>query len=157
MIDDPVDAIMVVMRDAFDSTYGEAWTRKQVVAALVSPGTHYTLSGQEEGAPIVAERTTGFTMSRHAADEEELLLIAVRPDFRGKGIGMQLLKDFSERSKNRGTAKIFLEMRAGNPAEDLYREFGFVQVGIRKGYYRGAVGGPLDAITFALNVNEIDS
>ena len=152
MMDDPVDAIMVVMRDAFDSQYGEAWTRRQVADALVTPNTHYLLSGQTEGAAIVAERTTGFTMSRSAADEEELLLIAVRPEFRGKGIGLKLLQDFVARSKARGTAKIFLEMRAGNPAEHLYRDFGFQQVGLRPGYYRGAVGGPLDAITFALNL-----
>ncbi|KLI63496.1 GNAT family N-acetyltransferase [Aurantiacibacter marinus] len=153
MIDDPVDAIMAVMCEAFDSTYGEAWNRRQVTDALVTPSTHYTLSGQDEGGPIIAERTTGFTMSRHAADEEELLLIAVRPEFRGKGIGLKLLEDFAEKSKNRGTTKIFLEMRAGNPAEHLYRKFGFVQVGLRPGYYRGAVGGPLDAITFALELN----
>lgn len=152
-MDDPVDAIMVVMQEAFESTYGEAWTRRQVTDALATPSTHYTLSGQIDGAPIVAERTTGFTLSRHAADEEELLLIAVHPDFRGQGIGRQLLADFAQQARARGTAKIFLEMRAGNPAEHLYRRFGFQQVGLRPGYYRGAVGGPLDAITFALELN----
>ncbi len=152
MMDDPVDAIMYVMREAFDSRYGEAWTRRQVADALVSPNTHYLLSGQRGGEPIIAERTTGFTLSRHAADEEELLLIAVRPELRSKGIGLKLLEDLAERAKERRTTKIFLEMRDGNPAEHLYREFGFVQVGIRPGYYRGAVGGPLDAITFALDL-----
>lgn len=152
-MDDPVDAIMVVMQDAFESAYGEAWTRKQVADALITPSTHYTLAGQDEDAPIVAERTTGFTLSRHAADEEELLLIAVRPEYRGNGIGLKLLKDFAESAKARGTATIFLEMRSGNPAERLYRAFGFEQVGVRRGYYRGAVGGPLDAITFALKLN----
>lgn len=151
-MDDPIDAIMLVMREAFDSTYGEAWTRRQVADALVTPSTHYLLSGQAEGAPIVAERTTGFTMSRHAADEEELLLIAVRPQHRGQGIGKQLLREFIAKSRARGTKRIFLEMRAGNPAEHLYRGLGFVQVGMRHGYYRGAVGGPLDANTFALEI-----
>ncbi len=154
-MDDPVDAIMVVMREAFDSTYGEAWTRRQVADALVTPNTHYSLSGQAEGEPIVAERTTGFTLSRHAADEEELLLIAVRPEFRGQGIGTQLLKKFAGESIDRGVTKIFLEMRAGNPAEHLYRDFGFIQVGLRSGYYRGAVGGPLDAITFAFCLDQL--
>ncbi|WP_340589338.1 GNAT family N-acetyltransferase [Erythrobacter alti] len=153
MIDDAVDAIMVVMREAFDNTYGEAWTRREVADALVTPNTHYILSGQADEQTIVAECTTGFTLSRHAADEEELLLIAVRPQFRGQGIGKQLMEEFVANSKERGTARIFLEMRAGNPAEHLYREIGFEQVGLRRGYYRGAVGGPLDAITFVLNVD----
>ena len=154
-MDDPVDAIMVVMRESFESTYGEAWTRRQVADALVTPNTHYLLAGQVEDAPIVAERTTGFTLSRHAADEEELLLIAVRPDLRGQGIGTALLKRFVKESRDRGTAKLFLEMRAGNPAEHLYRDFGFIQVGLRPGYYRGAVGGPLDAITFTLDLEQL--
>lgn len=152
MIGDPIDAIMVVMQEAFENAYGEAWNRRQVTDALVSPNTHYMLSGQNAGTPIVPEHTTGFTLSRHAADEEELLLIAVRPQFRGQGIGTQLLNDLKELAKQRGTKKLFLEMRAGNPAERLYRECGFLQIGTRPGYYRGAVGGPLDAITFAVDL-----
>jgi len=63
-----------------------------------------------------------------------------------------LLREFIAKSRARGTKRIFLEMRAGNPAEHLYRGLGFVQVGMRHGYYRGAVGGPLDANTFALEI-----
>lgn len=150
---DPVDAIMVVMHEAFDHAFGEAWTRRQVADSLVSPNTHYLLSGQDDPEIIIPGRTTGFTLSRSAADEEELLLIAVRPDFRGTGIGRRLVEQFLAEAKERGSRRIFLEMRAGNPAEHLYRKFGFEQVGLRKGYYRGAVGGPLDAITFALEIS----
>lgn len=149
---DPVDAIMVVMEEAFDHAFGEAWTRRQVADALVFPHTHFLLAGQNDDL-IVPERTTGFTMSRAAADEEELLLIAIRPEFRGQGLGKRLLQDFLDEARGRGSRKIFLEMRSGNPAEHLYRNFGFEQVGLRKGYYRGAVGGPLDAITFALSLD----
>ncbi len=67
-------------------------------------------------------------------------------------MGRKLLDDFIADARERGTVKIFLEMRSGNPAEHLYRNCGFVQVGIRRGYYRGAVGGPIDAITFALDL-----
>ena len=153
MMDDPVDAIMVVMQEAFDHSYGEAWTRRQVSDALATPSTHYLLSGHQPHKTIVAANTTGFSLSRSAADEEELLLIAVRPAFRGKGVGRQLIQRFLDDARARGMEKAFLEMRAGNPAEHLYREFGFEQVGLRKNYYRGAVGGPIDAITFACQLN----
>ncbi|MGB3166620.1 MAG: GNAT family N-acetyltransferase [Alteraurantiacibacter sp.] len=149
---DPVDAIMVVMNEAFDPRYGEAWTRRQVADALVTPNTHVLLDlpDVEQFAP---ETTRGFTLSRQAADEEELLLIAVRPRFRESGVGGALMRRFLAAAGARGTRKVFLEMRAGNPAEHLYHATGFAQVGLRKGYYRGAVGGPLDAVTFVLNID----
>lgn len=152
-MDDPVDAIMTVMHEAFDHSYGEAWTRRQVSDALVMPNTHYLLAGTDHGETIMPSQTQGFTLSRGAADEEELLLIAVRPQYRGRGTGKKLLGDFLEAAKKRGVRRVFLEMRAGNPAEHLYRQAGFEQVGLRKGYYRGAVGGPIDAITFACDLD----
>lgn len=152
MTGDPVDAIMAVMQAAFDPAYGEAWTRRQVADSLVLPNTHYLLSGHDESAEIDPRITTGFTMSRSAADEEELLLIAVRPEYRGNGIGRNLLERLFEDAQRRRISRLFLEMRSGNPAEHLYRSMGFEQIGLRKGYYRGAVGGPLDAITLARDI-----
>ncbi|QZH76486.1 MAG: GNAT family N-acetyltransferase [Erythrobacter sp.] len=143
---------MVVMREAFDSRYGEAWTERQVADALLTPNTHFMISGWGDGAECDPAKATGFALSRQALDEEELLLIAVRPQFRGTGVGRQLLADFIAEARERGTIKIFLEMRCGNRAEHLYRKAGFVQVGLRRGYYRGALGGPIDAITFALDL-----
>lgn len=148
---DPVDGIMQVMNKAFLPAFGEAWTRRQVCDALVLPNTYFMLAGTHGGSPEQIEEAIGFTLSRKAADEEELLLIAVHPDHRGAGIGRKLLVDFLSSARARGSERIFLEMRSGNPAGDLYRSVGFRQVGLRKGYYRGAVGGPLDAITFALD------
>lgn len=152
MNDDPVDAIMAVMREAFPPTYGEAWTRQQVTEALMFPSTDYILHDQPSEEQIHAEQTKGFILSRYAADEVELLLIAVRPEFRGQGIGRTIMDRFLETSRARGACKVFLEMRAGNPAEHLYRACGFRQIGLRKGYYRGAVGGPIDAITFGRSI-----
>jgi ribosomal-protein-alanine N-acetyltransferase len=88
-------------------------------------------------------------MSRGAADEEELLLIAVIPDHRGRGVGTTLLQRFIAAAEERGAARLFLEMRDGNPAESLYRRAGFEPVGRRRNYYRNAAKGPLDAITYA--------
>ena len=151
-VTDPVDAIMAVMEKAFDPRYGEAWTRRQVADALVTPNTHFSLDRFCTDARDATD-TRGFTLSRQAADEEELLLIAVKPDAREQGVGRDLMARFIHAARMRGSRTIFLEMRSGNPAERLYRAFGFEQVGLRPGYYRGAVGGPLDAVTFALKVD----
>lgn len=156
MNSDPVDAIMHVMKQAFDPAFGEAWTRRQVADALMFANTHYLLAGDwpehaghaDGEEPVAAELTHGFALSRQAADEEELLLLAVIPSQRGKGLGRQLVSDFLAQAQARGSQNIFLEMRDGNPAEHLYRSFGFEQIGRRKDYYRGAAHGPIDAVTF---------
>ncbi|MEL1250782.1 GNAT family N-acetyltransferase [Aurantiacibacter gilvus] len=148
-MNDALDAIMLVMQEAFDSRYGEAWTRRQVADSLALPGTHFTLSGVELGEPFTLDEVTGFALTRQVLDEEEILLIAIRPRFRGQGKGKTLLQDVIDAARARSVARIFLEMRDGNSAEHLYRSFGFEKIGHRPGYYRGAVGGPIDAITFA--------
>ena len=66
-----------------------------------------------------------------------------------KGIGTALLGRFVAAARERGAARLFLEMREGNPAEALYRREGFAVVGRRRAYYRRGTGAPLDAITFA--------
>jgi ribosomal-protein-alanine N-acetyltransferase len=147
MIDD-VDRIMALMDAAFDPAFGEAWNRTQVTDALVMPNTHYVLAGIDGRSPREGEAAAGFALSRGAADEEELLLIAVHPEYRGRGIGGRLLERFIAEAQARGATRLFLEMREGNRAESLYRRHGFESVGRRRHYYRRGSAGPLDAITF---------
>ena len=149
---DALDAIMTVMEDAFDPRYGEAWTRRQVADSLTLRNVFFTLVDPDGTSNVAPERVTGFALTRQVLDEEEILLIAVSPAHRGKGVGKQLLREVIARARARSAARVFLEMRDGNPAEHLYRTFGFTKIGHRKGYYRGAVGGPLDAITFAKDI-----
>lgn len=146
---DDLDRIMAVMDAAFDASYGEAWTRRQVGDALLLPNTYYWLAAPHGGSPADDEPTAGFALSRGAADEEELLLIGVVPAFRRQGIGSALLERFIADAAARGAKRLFLEMREGNPAESLYRHHDFARVGRRHAYYRRGSGAPLDAITFS--------
>lgn len=148
MMDD-LDRIMAVMEVAFDPVFGEAWTRRQVADALIFANTHYLLAGANGEECTGEEAAAGFVLSRGAVDEEELLLIAVDPYHRGKGVGSALLERFVRDARQRGVQRLFLEMREGNPAERLYRRHGFVSVGRRPAYYRRGTGPALDAITFA--------
>lgn len=150
---DNLDRIMAIMEAAFDPAYGEAWSRRQIGDALVVPGTYYLLAGADGSVPREGEQAVGFTLSRGAVDEEELLLIAVHPDHRRRGVGSLLLGRLIDESRARGVARLFLEMREGNPAEALYRRCGFDSVGRRRHYYRRGNGTPLDAITFALQID----
>jgi len=85
---------MAVMEAAFDPAFGEAWTRRQVSDALAMRGTHCLLAGPNGEEPEAAEPAAGFALSRAVLDEEELLLLAVRPEWRGRGVGGALLARF---------------------------------------------------------------
>ncbi|HWK42366.1 MAG TPA: GNAT family N-acetyltransferase [Croceibacterium sp.] len=149
MMDD-VDRIMAVMDAAFDPAFGEAWNRRQVEDSLSIPGTWSLLIGADGAPPPDHTPAAGFSLTRGTLDEEELLLIGVIPELRGRGIGGMLLDRTIAAAHARGATRLFLEMRDGNPAESLYRRHGFVPVGRRRNYYRRGSGCAIDAITFRL-------
>ena len=146
---DPLGAIMSVMEESFDPELGEAWNIRQVASSLSLANTHALLIAANGLTPSCVEDTAGFAMSRYAPGEEELLLVAVRPDYRRSGLGTRLLALLAEQARDRGAERIFLEMRQNNPAETVYRAAGFEPIGRRRSYYKVADGTRLDAITFA--------
>ncbi|MEO7739954.1 MAG: N-acetyltransferase [Novosphingobium sp.] len=137
------------MGAAFDPTFGEAWNRRQVEDALLLGNCHYLMIAEHGEKPLPGEPAAGFCLSRHGYEEEELLLFAVDPKYRRRGLGAALLARFAACAQERGADRLLLEMRENNPAEHLYRQFGFVPVGRRTGYYRSSSGARLDALTFA--------
>ena len=140
---------MRVMETAFDPVFGEAWNRRQISDALVLPSTHALLVDGSGALTDGSEREpAGFVLSRHAADEEELLLIAVMPQYRARGLGQALIDALFEAAASRGVANVFLEMRRGNPAVHLYHKVGFEPFGERPNYYKTTDGTRIDAITF---------
>jgi [ribosomal protein S18]-alanine N-acetyltransferase len=145
---DDIDRIMAVMQTAFDPAFGEAWNRRQLEDALVTGHCHYLLIAADGSSPAPDTPAAGFSLSRLGFDEEELLLFAIDPAFRQRGLGRNLLDRFAAAARDRGAIRLVLEMRKGNPAERLYRSFGFVPVGERPNYYRTPDGQRLDAITF---------
>lgn len=150
---DLVDQIMIVMEAAFDPKWGEAWNRRQVGDALILSNTTAILI-DPDGQPVIpfGPLAAGFVLSRNAADEEELLLIAVKPEHRGRGLGRKLIQRLKADASARNAEYVFLEMREGNPAEALYRSEGFETIGIRKNYYTTKGGDRLDALTFRANI-----
>jgi len=145
---DDIDRIMEVMALAFDPQYGEAWSRRQVADALTVGHCRYGLVDSLGNSPPNGAPAAGFFMVRGILDEAELLLLAVRPDMRNRGIGRKLLNLFADDAENYGHTRLLLEMREGNPAEFLYRNFGFTQIGRRKEYYSRKDGTKCDALTF---------
>lgn len=137
-----LDAIMRVMDDSFDPSYGEAWTAAQCAGLLPMPGVWLSLA--RDGRDVV-----GFALARVVVKEAELLLLAVKSDAQRQGIGELLLNHFIDVATSGGAEKLHLEVRSGNPAVKLYSSFGFTEVGRRKHYYRGRDGQLHDALTLS--------
>ena len=89
----------------------------------------------------------GFAVSRMAADEAEILSIAIAPGQRGRGWSRQLLLTHLGHLAGRGVRTVFLEVEENNqPARRLYDRAGFAVAGRRERYYREAGGEQLNAL-----------
>jgi ribosomal-protein-alanine N-acetyltransferase len=78
----------------------------------------------------------GMILSRVAADEAEILTLAVHPAQRRRGVGSALLRAAMERAAALGAISMFLEVAVTNSAaRALYAPHGFVEAGLRRRYY----------------------
>ena len=92
-------------------------------------------------------RMAGFALIRIAADEAELLTIAVDPKWRGKRVGRALMDAAFADLMMSPVRTMFLEVDETNlPAISLYRRLGFTEIGRREGYYPHADGSKATAL-----------
>jgi len=102
---------------------------------------------------MAAGEPEGFIIARCAADEAEILTVAVAGAARGRGHGRLLLDASLAELVRRRIRKVFLEVEAGNQAAlRLYSSAGFERIGTRRGYYRQPDGSRRDAVTMALDL-----
>jgi [ribosomal protein S18]-alanine N-acetyltransferase len=102
---------------------------------------NYTCRVVEIGASIA-----GYGIMSIAAGEAHLLNLCVAADWRCRGVGRRLLAHLLQVAASLGARESFLEARPSNTiAIRLYQALGYVQIGIRRGYYQ-AVDGREDAI-----------
>jgi ribosomal-protein-alanine N-acetyltransferase len=115
------------------SSFGEeAWSRRMLEAELAAqPGSRYYLIAADDGV------ITGYAGLLVASTQADVLTLAVAADRWGQGTGAALLEALLAEAERRGCTEVFLEVRTDNDrAQRLYRSHGFVQIGIRKGYYQ---------------------
>jgi ribosomal-protein-alanine N-acetyltransferase len=136
-----LSVITALNRAIFADTWHPAWSEASLRQVLTMPGAFSWIS-------ISGEAPTGFVLISVIADEAELLLIGVAPQFRGLGHGRALLDRACSEAAKRGAKRIHLEHAQDNAAARLYRRSGFVQVGQRPGYYLFA-GTRKDALLLA--------
>ncbi|MBU6444289.1 MAG: GNAT family N-acetyltransferase [Alphaproteobacteria bacterium] len=126
--------------------FAEGWSAAAISGLLSAPGA-FAFLGEIEGI------AAGFVLARTAADEAEILTLAVAPDFRRRGLARALLRAAAAEAAKRRAAVLFLEVDSENiAARELYDALGFAEVGRRGAYYarKGTRAG--DALTLKLTL-----
>lgn len=137
-------------REAFVPMGERGWTRQDIAGLLASPGTTGFLLETKAG-------DLGMAIGRVAADEAELLTVAVSPRHRRQGAGRRLLAAIIDWARQADARTLFLEVGVDNPAAHrLYQSLGFAEVGRRAGYYARVEGPPADAIVMRLTLKNDD-
>jgi ribosomal-protein-alanine acetyltransferase len=84
------------------------------------------------------KRVAGFAVMEFLDLHAHLVLLAVDSGYQGRGIGHALLAWLEATARTAGTFLIQLEVRAGNlAARRFYARAGFIEGGMRRGYYAG--------------------
>jgi ribosomal-protein-alanine N-acetyltransferase len=106
------------------------------------------------GGSAAARRPVGFITVRRAADEAEVLTMAVHPRQRRGGVGRLLLEAALRHLYAERVCEVFLEVDPDNEAAlALYRRAGFQPVGARPDYYAAAQG-RRKAVTMRLRMEQ---
>ena len=106
-----------------------------------------------ENCELKKRELIGFAVYECAIDEATLLNIAIHPFMQSKGFGKQLLQQ-SLLLLDDEVKKVFLEVRISNTAaQQLYKNTGFTEFGVRKNYYPTATGKE-DAQLFTLHMDQ---
>jgi tRNA threonylcarbamoyladenosine biosynthesis protein TsaB len=142
----PVDLTEVVELERQSQAF--PWSRRNFEDALAANYPAWVL--RMDG------KLAGFCVAMFTPDDVHLLVIAVAPDFRGRGLARQLLGQVDRLASNLGLTRLLLEVRPSNErALSFYRREGFEQIGVRKGYYPAGRGAREDAWVMARDLIEL--
>lgn len=141
-----LDRASALHTESFAPLGERTWTRQDLVELVALPGVTGLLL-QVDG------RDAGLAVCQVAADEAELLTLAVRPVHRRRGAARHLLTAVIDHVRTAGARALFLEVGVDNPAaRSLYNSQGFRAVGERRAYYQRGQGPPADGIVMRLTL-----
>jgi ribosomal-protein-alanine acetyltransferase len=111
-------------------TFAMPWSKEALSYDILENDNAFVIVAEYEG------EFAGYADIWTVLDEADLNSIAVRVDFRRKGIGDAIMIAMTEMLSASGVATINLEVRVSNmPAIKLYKKYGFNECGVRPGYY----------------------
>ncbi len=121
MVSSDISAVCKIEKECFTA---EAWSEESLRYRLGKPGFISLVA-------VDSEEIAGYIAASEILDEQYLDSLAVRADYRGKGIATKLMKAAFDPQKS-----IYLEVRKSNlPAISLYKKLGFTEYAERRDYY----------------------
>ena len=126
--------------------YPEPWSEKVFNDELAQPSRVYLLALDDE-------EVIGYAGLMVVFEDAHITTMSVAPAARGSGVGLRMMMKLVDAAIAAEAEHLTLEVRISNdPAQALYRKFGFAPVGVRKDYYLNE-----DAlIMWASGINEDD-
>lgn len=110
--------------------FSEPWSENAYLSALANENALYLVAESADGS------IAGMCGLLDILGEGDISNVAVREDFRKKGIAERMLSELMKQGRERGISEFTLEVRASNEAAiRLYEKFGFVCEGCRKNFY----------------------
>ena len=126
--------------------YPVPWTHGNFVDSLAAGYPAEVLRGPRA-------ELLGYWVAMPGVDEMHLLNITVVPDWQGRGLAVAMLDRLLAECRRRGLTQLWLEVRISNErAREVYRRYGFAEVGRRRAYYPVPEGPREDAILMSLMV-----
>lgn len=134
--------VMAVERQA----YPVPWTHGNFVDSLAAGYLAEVLRGPRA-------ELLGYWVAMPGVDELHLLNIAAAPAWQGRGLAVVMLDRLVVACRHRALTQLWLEVRVGNHrAREVYRRYGFAEVGQRRAYYPVRQGPREDAVLMSLAV-----
>ena len=139
VVEEATDEDLPRLAEIHAASFRHEWSAEEL--ARMRAQDDITVLVARRASPYGTRIPLGFLILRQAADEAEVMTIAVNPRQRGRGVAKKLMQDGLFRLYSDRCRSLFLEVDAANEsALLLYRGLGFRQVGERKGYYRESDG-----------------
>jgi ribosomal-protein-alanine N-acetyltransferase len=138
-----LDAVMAIET----GVYSFPWTRGNFIDSLAA-GYDARLLRVGDEAPLL-----GYFVAMAGAAEMHLLNITVAPGSQRRGHARFMLAALALRCAEAGADRLWLEVRDSNAAaRAAYRRLGFVEMGVRPGYYPAAHGRRESAVVMSLDI-----
>jgi [ribosomal protein S18]-alanine N-acetyltransferase len=142
-----LDTLMTIEAAA----YAFPWTRGNFIDSIAAGHSARVLL-DARGAML------GYFVAMAGAGEMHLLNITVAPAVQSRGHARLMIDALIAHCRERAAHALWLEVRQSNArARAIYTRLGFVQQGVRKGYYPAPLGRREDAVVMSLRIGAVDA
>jgi ribosomal-protein-alanine N-acetyltransferase len=135
----PVHVPLVIARE--HETFGtESWTAGMYREELEDPwNRHYLVAFDQPDAGEGARALVGWAGLMVIDGTAQILTVGTVAEARRRGVASMLMDRMISEARRRRAKEVLLEVRVDNDAaKAMYARYGFIELGIRKGYYQPA-------------------